>query len=179
MMDLPIHLEILMKTDPPPRTGISTGQFAAGTIVELYQSIIAQEQGALGGDVEAIHDMRVAIRRLRVALSNFASTLPREDRRRLKSRLKHLAEPLGEVRDFDVMIAALESGLTDNPGQDAIKSVIGRMRERRRRRLRKLVDYLRGEEFADLKREFSSSSVAVSGLPHSDVNELSKHGQAA
>jgi CHAD domain-containing protein len=97
----------------------------------------------------------------------------------LQSRLKHLAEPLGEVRDFDVMIAALESNLTANPGQDAIKSLIGRLRERRRRRLRKLVDYLCSEEFADFKLGFSSCSAVVSDLPHSDMNELSKHGQAA
>jgi CHAD domain-containing protein len=168
-----------MNTYPPSRAGMSTRQFAAGVIVELYQSIIAQEQGAIRGDVEAIHDMRVAIRRLRVALSNFDSTLAREDRRRLQSLLKHLAEPLGEVRDFDVMIAALESSLTGNPGQDAIKSVIGRLRDRRRRRLHKLVDYLRGEEYADFKREFSSYSTGDGALLHPDTNELSKHGQAA
>jgi triphosphatase len=172
-----------MKTYPPSRAGISTGQFAAGVIVELYQLIVANEQGAISGDVEAIHDMRVAIRRLRVALSNFASTLSREDGRRLQSRLKRLAVPLGEVRDFDVMIAALASSLRDNPGpnqsQDAIKSVIGRLRDRRRRRLRKLVDYLHGEEYADLKQDFSSFEAGVSDLPPSDMNELSKHGQAA
>jgi triphosphatase len=174
-----------MKTYPPSRAGIPTWQFAVGVIAELYQSIIAQEQGAISGDVEAIHAMRVAIRRLRVALSNFASTLSREDRRRLQSRLKHLAEPLGEVRDFDVMIAALESSRTVNPGEDAIKSVIGRLRERRRRRHRKLVGYLRGEEFADFKQDFSSL-VAVDGdlprlpqLPRPNTNELRKHGQAA
>jgi triphosphatase len=174
-----------MKTEPPSRAGISTGQFAAGVIVELYQSIIANEQGAISGDVEAIHDMRVAIRRLRVALSNFASTLSREDGRRLQSRLKRLAEPLGEVRDFDVMIAALISSLPDNPGQEAIKSVIGRLRDRRRRRLRKLVDYLHGEEYADFKKEFSSFEGVdrdLSVLPHSprsDKNGLRSHGQAA
>jgi CHAD domain-containing protein len=167
---------------PPPRSGISTGQFATGVIVELYRSIIAQEQAAIAGDVDAIHDMRVAIRRLRVALSNFASTLSREDRRRLQSRLKHLAEPLGEVRDFDIMIAALESRLTADSGHEAIKAVISRLRDRRRRRLRKLVAYLSGEEFADFKREFSSFEAEVSDLPHlpgSHPNELRKHGQAA
>jgi CHAD domain-containing protein len=174
-----------MMTYPPPRSGIPTGQFAAGVIVELYRSIIAQEQGAISGDVDAIHDMRVAIRRLRVALSNFASTLSREDRRRLQSRLKHLAGPLGEVRDFDVMIAALESSLTADSGHDAIKSVIGRLRARRRHRLRKLVAYLNGEEFADFKREFSSFEAGGSDLLHlphlpgSHPNELRKHGQAA
>jgi CHAD domain-containing protein len=172
-----------MKTDPPSRAGMSTGQFAAGVILELYQSIIANEQGAISGDVEAIHDMRVAIRRLRVALSNFASTLSRGESRRLQSRLKQLAEPLGEVRDFDVMLAALESRLTVNPrpnqSRDAIKSVIGRLRERRRRRLRKLAGYLRGEEYADLKQEFSSFEAVAGGLPYPDTNELRRHGQAA
>jgi triphosphatase len=174
-----------MKTDPPSRAGMSTRQFAAGVIIELYQSIIAQEQGAISGDIEAIHDMRVAIRRLRVALSNFASTLSREDRRRLQSRLKQLAEPLGEVRDFDVMIEALESSRTVNPREAAIKSVIGRLRERRRRRLRKLVGYLRGEEFADFKQDFSSFLAGDSDLPRpsqlrgSSTNELRKHGKAA
>jgi CHAD domain-containing protein len=174
-----------MKIAPPSRVSMSTGQFAAGVIAELYQLIIAQEQGAISGDVEAIHDMRVAIRRLRVALSNFASTLSREDRRRLQSRLKRLAEPLGEVRDFDVMIEALESSRTVNPGENAIKSVIGRLRERRRRRLRKLVGYLRDEEFADFKRDFSSLVAADSDLPRqpqrppSNTNQLRKHGQAA
>jgi CHAD domain-containing protein len=174
-----------MKIYPPSSARISTWQFAVGVIGELYQTIIAQEQGAIRGDVEAIHDMRVAIRRLRVALSNFASTLSRGDRRRLQSRLKRLAEPLGEVRDFDIMIAALESSRTVNPGEDAIKSVISRLRERRRRRLRKLIGYLRGEEFADFKQDFSSLEADDSDLPNlprlppSDTNELRKHGQAA
>jgi CHAD domain-containing protein len=170
-----------MKTYPPPRAGMSTGHFASGVILELYQSIIANEQGAISGDVEAIHDMRVAIRRLRVALSNFVSTLSRGESRRLQSRLKQLAEPLGEVRDFDVMIAALESRLNPHPNQsrDAIKSVIGRLRERRRRRLRKLAGYLRGEEYADLKQEFSSFEAVAGSLPYPDTNELRRHGQAA
>jgi CHAD domain-containing protein len=161
---------------------MTTKQFATGVIVELYNAIIAHEQGAIDGNVEAIHDMRVGIRRLRVALSNFASIIPREDRRHLQACLKQLAEPLGQVRDFDVMIAALESSLTDKSRADAIKSVIGRLRERRRRRLHNLKNYLSGKEYADFKRGFSTfeaEASELSGLSREESNKLKNHGQAA
>lgn len=171
-----------MMTVLPPRAGMTTKQYAAGVIFELYNSIIVHEQGAIEGNIEAVHDMRVAIRRLRVALSNFASTLSRDDRRQLHLSLKHLAVPLGEVRDFDVMIAALESCLTDKSRADAIKSVVGRLRERRRRRHRNLRNYLRGQEYADFKLGFSTFEAEVSempGLSRSNSNEMKNHGQAA
>jgi CHAD domain-containing protein len=156
--------------DPPLIAEVSTEQFAKQVLVGLYQTIIAQEQGALNGDVNAIHDMRVATRRLRVAVGNFAVTFPREDRLRLQSRLKNLAEVLGGVRDFDVVIEALESRVaTDRRGERAIRSVIGRFRERRRRRLRQLVNYLGGQEFAEFKQEYSFFG----------AEEVKRHGQAA
>jgi CHAD domain-containing protein len=159
-------------TDPPPMADVSTGQFAIDVLNGLYQAIIAQEQGALDGDVEAIHDMRVATRRLRVALSNFAVVLSREDRRNLQSHLKNLAEELGGVRDFDVMIEALQSRLKTKPREEAIKSVIGRLQARRRRRHHQLVKYLGGEDFAGFKREYSS-------LWAEEAKEIKSHGQAA
>jgi CHAD domain-containing protein len=158
-----------MITSPPQsRAGTSTEEFSTGVILELYQTIIDQEQGAIKGDVDAIHDMRVAVRRLRVALSNFACTQSREDGRRFQSHLKNLADPLGEVRDFDVLIEAL----APRSNEGAIKSVIGRMRERRRRRLHKLVEYFQSDEYAIFKREFSS-------FESRSEAELKKHGQAA
>jgi len=51
------------------------------------------------GEVDAIHDMRVTIRRQRVALSNFASCLPHDVHRKLDVRLKNLAVALGRVRE--------------------------------------------------------------------------------
>jgi CHAD domain-containing protein len=159
-------------TDPPPTAEVSIEQFAKETLTELYNMIIAQEPGALDGDVTAIHDMRVATRRLRVALSNFAIVLSREDRRRLQSYLKNLAEELGGVRDFDVIIEALRSKLRTKPREEAIKSIIGRFQARRRRQHQQLLSYLQEEDFADFKREYSSLWTAV-------AKETKSHGQAA
>lgn len=59
-------------------------------------------------DPEGVHSMRVASRRLRSALRDFQPYLPKQS---FNSELKHLksvADALGEVRDSDVAIQALE-----------------------------------------------------------------------
>src|SRR5262249_22598989 len=106
-----------MSEDLPPRA-TSTQQFAVEVFNELLRSIMAQEEGARNGDVEAIHDMRVAIRRLRVALSNFACCLLPEDSLGVRLQLKALADALGKVRDLDVMIEALKKMLNERPAED-------------------------------------------------------------
>lgn len=166
----------------------SVAQLARRTFAELHQSIVAHEAGSLAGDVEAIHDMRVTIRRLRVALSNFAVCAPKEDRKRWREQLENLAGALGGVRDLDVMIAALKSQLLNHSGEEkaAISALIRRLRARRRLRLRALINYLRGEEYAGFKREFSSEPASAGSseqlpepleFPYRVIEE--KHGQAA
>src|ERR1044071_8802336 len=77
-------------------------------------------------DPEGVHSMRVASRRLRSALRDFTPYL---HKRRLSSALKSLrdiADALGEVRDQDVAILALEKLQThasDHVGP-ALKQVI-------------------------------------------------------
>ncbi|HEY0098308.1 MAG TPA: CHAD domain-containing protein [Pyrinomonadaceae bacterium] len=57
-------------------------------------------------DIEGVHDMRVASRRLRSAIKDFRDFLGR--RSVPKRRLKKVADALGDVRDQDVAIEALE-----------------------------------------------------------------------
>jgi CHAD domain-containing protein len=62
--------------------------------------------GAVGAsDPEALHDVRVAVRRLTSALDVFADGLDEEARRRARRMLRRDAEPLGRARDLDVQIA--------------------------------------------------------------------------
>jgi triphosphatase len=142
-------------------TAEATQRFAQKVFHELQQSILQHEAGALTGDIEAIHDMRVGIRRLRVALGNFSVCLSKEQRKRLRTSLKNLADALGGVRDLDVMVDALRSKLTSRPAQNraAISLFISRLRSRRRRRHHHLVSYLQGEEYALFKNEFQTDSV--------------------
>jgi len=170
----------------------SVEQLARQVFTDLHQTIIFHESGSLAGNVESVHDMRVAVRRLRVALSNFAVCMSKEDRKRLRSRLENLADALGGVRDMDVMIAALKAPSPTRSDQEksATSALIGRLRARRRSRLRTLMNYLGGEEYAGFKRESPSDWIKMNGAygssesyeshsesPHAFPEE--EHGQAA
>jgi len=160
-----------------PRRQESVEQLARQVFTDLHQTIIFHESGSSAGDVESVHDMRVAVRRLRVALSNFAVCVPKEDRKRLRLMLENLADALGGVRDMDVMIVALKTSPTPRPDQEksAVSALIGRLRARRRSRLRALMKYLGGEEYAGFKRESPSAWIKMdwaisSNESHSEIS---------
>ncbi len=76
-------------------------------------------------DIERVHDMRVATRRLRAALEVFARCFPKKEHRQLLREVKELADALGERRDPDVAIASLERvasrlGERDRPGIESL-----------------------------------------------------------
>jgi CHAD domain-containing protein len=60
-------------------------------------------------DIERVHDMRVASRRLRAVLEIFAPCFPPAEFKGVLRDVKRLADALGERRDPDVHIAALQS----------------------------------------------------------------------
>jgi len=59
-------------------------------------------------DIEPIHRMRVASRRLRAALPLFESCFPQKKYRRWMQEIKTITQSLGAARDTDVQIAFLE-----------------------------------------------------------------------
>lgn len=62
---------------------------------------------------DAVHKMRVAIRRLRNALATFGPLLDREVTDPVRAELKWLAAVLGDVRDAEVMHHRLQAMLAD------------------------------------------------------------------
>src|SRR6185436_8652097 len=59
-------------------------------------------------DIERVHDMRVASRRLRAALEVFAPCYDRDEHKDLLREVKRLGDALGKRRDPDVQIAGLQ-----------------------------------------------------------------------
>src|SRR5262245_59524621 len=62
------------------------------------------------GDGEAIHDLRVATRRLQAALEFAGDRLPERPRQRLERRARSLRRSLGEVRNARVLLGLLKRG---------------------------------------------------------------------
>ncbi len=63
-----------------------------------------------GDEVAAVHQMRVAMRRLRSALGLFYRALPATEFLALRDEAKRIANVLGGARDWDVFMAMLRDG---------------------------------------------------------------------
>ena len=77
------------------------------TCRECLWHLLHNEGAALAGNAEAIHQMRVAVRRLRAVLAAVRSMLPAEQYEWLKDELKWFASSLGPARDWDVFAMSL------------------------------------------------------------------------
>jgi len=75
-----------------------------------FQETFSYEQGTLKGEgIEALHDMRVASRRLRAILRIFGTCFPKKKFKKQDEKLKILIRSLGAVRESDVFIELLEN----------------------------------------------------------------------
>jgi CHAD domain-containing protein len=111
----------------------SFGQAAASAVQVRSEEVFSFADGVLDtSDPERVHDMRVATRRLRAALEIFADCFPKAEHRALLREVKLLADALGERRDPDVQIDALEK-LGAELGQGERTGVNGLVAELRAR----------------------------------------------
>lgn len=77
-------------------------------MLEQNQRLVDELPGVqLGRDIEAIHRMRVASRRLATGLDVFKSCLPKKKSRFWRSEIRKVTSALGKARDLDIQIAQL------------------------------------------------------------------------
>ncbi len=69
------------------------------------RQIIANAPGVCAGEAEALHQMRVGLRRLRAAIAVFAKEVADSEQERIKGELKWITNELGPARDLDVFAA--------------------------------------------------------------------------
>ncbi len=91
----------------PTRPGLeaddSMAEAARKTLYFHFQRMLHHEPGTrLGDDIEALHDMRVATRRMRAALRVFGDYLDLEQMKPFVKDLRRTGRALGAVRDLDV-----------------------------------------------------------------------------
>ena len=91
---------------------------AAARVVEVRAGeLFAATDGVLDtDDIERVHAMRVASRRLRAVLEIFAPCFPPAEHRAVLAEVKALADALGARRDPDVQliaVAKMEQGLPE------------------------------------------------------------------
>ena len=84
-------------------------------------------------DADDVHDLRVAARRLQVAVGAFGGILGDRERRTLADELDRLSKRLGDIRDLDVLLDSLST--EGQPDAPRLRRAWTRDRKRARRRL--------------------------------------------
>lgn len=109
--------------------------YGAGVLHRQLEAMRMEIPGIrLGTDIECIHRMRVASRRLRTAMDLFGGCLPRRRLPEWQKELCALRQSLGEARDLDVQIEALvdfERSLDVPRGLPGVQRLLLRRRQRR------------------------------------------------
>jgi CHAD domain-containing protein len=104
--------------------GLAFAAAAALTVRVRADELFAHADGVLDtDDIDRVHDMRVATRRLRAVLEIYAACFPGAELRSVLKDVKALADGLGARRDPDVQLEDLESFAAaldpdDGPGID-------------------------------------------------------------
>jgi len=103
-------------------------------------------------DIERVHAMRVASRRLRAVLEIFAVCFEQDAFRDVLTDVKKLADALGERRDPDVHIDAMDAFAAAVGAQQrrGVQTLTNRLRERQAAGNEVLASALQGAEHSDL-----------------------------
>ena len=134
------------------------GDAAAEVIAARTETLFAARHDVLDtSDIEGVHRMRVATRRLRAALEVFRPCLDRQQAARALSEVKALAAALGERRDRDVQLERLEGlhALTAGAERRAVDILADELRREQRRANRRLEKALEQADRAHLHRRLA------------------------
>ncbi len=139
-------------------------EWAATVLHVRFDEVIELRGAALDfSDIEGVHQMRVATRRLRSALRDFLPLLKKRPLKRVRKNLKEIADVLGAVRDQDVAILALEhlQAAAIDQISEQIKEGIEKLLEERRavreRAQTNLIQTLDADDLAKLQRDCTAA----------------------
>ena len=126
-------------------------------LLTRFHELAGFQEAALNWtDPEGVHSMRVASRRLRSALRDFMPYLRKRPLASVLKQLRSIADALGEVRDQDVAIAALEDMQSHAPAglAEGLKQFIESRKQIREQAREELKTILETSEFKELESEF-------------------------
>ena len=143
--------------DVPLRADMSFAEAAALTVDVRAQEVWDHAENVLDvTDIERVHAMRVATRRLRAVLEIFAPAFPSRRHKAILEEVKALADALGERRDPDVQLEALE-------GTEGVDAFTRRLRSEQAAGNETVAAALRHVEAIDLRgqlRELAAEAAA-------------------
>lgn len=158
----PTSVEIPDKR-PPKRPDLepddSMAEAARKTLYLHFRRMLYHEPGTrVGDDIEELHDMRVASRRMRAAVRVFGDYVDTKQIKPFNKRLRQIGRALGAVRDLDVFEEKMQAYLDTLPAdeQDALDPLLAVWEAERETARAKMLDYLDTGKYARFKEEFNA-----------------------
>lgn len=140
-------------------------------ILERVLELVQHEAGTRAGeDIEALHDMRVASRRLREALEIFEFCFTPKLYDRLYTRVRRVTRALGRARDADVTVdyfSKLLAGSQEVIGQIALQDMLRRRVKQQKRRRAEMQHDLDKVRPAELAARFEKAFAHLAQIPAS------------
>jgi CHAD domain-containing protein len=131
-------------------------------IEDQYGQILRHDPGVrVGDDPEDLHDLRVAVRRLRALLRAADSLLVPEWSEPLRNELKWLGGELGAVRDLDVLLEHLRAEAAElHEDELAFAEVLQRLEADRVEARERALVALRSDRYAELLNSLEAAANA-------------------
>jgi CHAD domain-containing protein len=132
-----------------------------------------------GASADAIHDLRVATRRMQEALEMFAPLLPVEPRERVNRRARRIRRQFNDLRDADVLARLMQRLAADASEEDrAAVLTLGRSLSMKAAGLRRTMARKSGgaPHVAGFRKRLRT---LLEGLPKSDRAALARAGRTS
>ncbi len=109
-------------------------------------------------DIEAVHKMRVASRRLRATLDGFETCCKPGQFKKVYRRVKEMADILGAARDTDVMLQGLQAEVAQVPGEEraGVEWLIERLKVYRKQKQEELEEFFANFDAADFEQRVNT-----------------------
>ncbi|RKU30732.1 hypothetical protein C6497_03375 [Candidatus Poribacteria bacterium] len=155
------HNEGVGMADPIKNSDISPEKpldvCARRIIIRYFHEMMSHKEGASdGSNIEFVHDMRVASRRLRAAMDNFAVCFEPEQFKKLYKQVKIITQTMGTVRDLDVLIRRFRTEMALMPiaEQKDIESLIEHLQEKRIVERKPMIDLFKSLDDSKFENDF-------------------------
>lgn len=157
------------------RTDLSIQEFGAVILLNNLSALENEFEGVRkGDDIEAIHRMRVASRRLRAALPLFGPAIAPKKHTEWIRHIGRLTKALGAARDSDVQIDHLGEylhALPPGPARPGVRRLLLRLRQQRQKLQddvkNALDDAIQSNVLMDMERKLRPMVDKLQGTPQS------------
>ena len=148
-----LHLSYPLVLPAPDAKAPPSDHIQARLQEQITQMVLHDPGTRLGRDSEALHQMRVATRRIRALLRSARGFLDPQWGKLIRKEVGWIGSRLGEVRDWDVFLESLHqesTGMHSPQEEQAFQLILNAFQEERSMARARLLEELRSDRYLDL-----------------------------